>query len=108
MISNEIIQEMAAKIAKRFDPQKVVLVGSYARGEATEHSDIDLLVVMEESAPRGKRSAPIIRMLAEDYALPVDVIVRSQDALEQWKDVPGSFCRQASSEGVVLYDKRKQ
>jgi len=107
VISNETILEMTAKIVERFDPHKVVLFGSYARGEATEHSDVDLLVVMEEYAPRGKRSAPIIRMLAQDYALPVDVIVRSQDVLEQWKDVPGSFSRQVSSEGIVLYDREK-
>ena len=43
-------------------------------------------------------------MLAEHYALPVDVIVRTEDTLEQWKDVPGSFSRQVSSEGVILYE----
>ena len=107
MISDEIIREMAGKIASRFDAQRVVLFGSYARGEATENSDVDLLVVTEKPAPRGKRSAPIIQMLAEDYALPVDVIVRSQGVLQQWRDVPGSFSQQISSEGVVLYERQK-
>ena len=61
MVSDAIIREMAGKIASRFNPQRVVLFGSYARGEATENSDVDLLVVVEKPAPRGKRSAPIAR-----------------------------------------------
>ena len=97
----------AGKIASRFNPQRVVLFGSYARGEATGNSDVDLLVLVEEPAPRGKRSAPIIQMLAEDHALPVDVVVRSPDVLQQWSGVPGSFSQQIASEGVVLYERQE-
>jgi predicted nucleotidyltransferase len=107
MIDRQTIQAMAAKIAERFRPQRVVLFGSYARGEATEDSDVDLLVVMERPGPRGKRSAPIIRMLAEEYALPVDVVVRSSEAIERWEDVANSVSRRILEEGIVLYERGK-
>jgi len=108
MVSLETIREMAAKIAQRFRPDRVVLFGSYARGEASEDSDVDLLVVTRDLAPRGKRSAPIIRMLAEDYALPVDIVVRTSKALEEWKNTRVSFPRHVLEEGIVLYEKQQK
>ena len=95
------------RIAARFQPEKIILFGSYARGQADENSDVDLLVVLNNPAPRGKRSAPIIRMLAHEYDLPVDVIVRSPKGLDEWKSVPGSFAQRVLVEGVTLYEKSK-
>jgi len=103
MVSQRTIRAMARKIGREFHPRQVVLFGSYARGEATEDSDVDLLVVMDQVGPRGKRSAPILKMLAEEYLVPVDVIVRSSDTVQRWKDVPGSFTQQVLTEGVVVY-----
>jgi len=105
MISRQTIDEMARKIVDRFQPEKIILFGSYARSEATENSDVDLLVISRSPGPRGKRSAPIIRMLAEEYDVPVDIIVRSPKGLDEWKDVPTSFARQVLTEGVTLYEK---
>lgn len=107
MIPLETIQEMAAKIAKQFNPEKIILFGSYARGEATENSDVDFLVLMETDAPRGERSAPIIRMLAEAYVEPVDVVVRSPQTFGHTADVFGSFDYQVLKEGKVLYERHQ-
>lgn len=105
MVTRATINDIASRIAERFRPRRVILFGSHARGQATENSDVDLLVVLDRPGPRGRRSAPIIRMLAEEFDLPVDVIVRSHEAIEKWQGVPGSFCRQIAEEGVVLYDE---
>jgi len=105
MISRETINEMVRKIAERFDPERIILFGSYARGEATEDSDLDLLVVSHSPGPRGRRSAPIIRLLAEEYDLPVDIIVRTPEGLRRWGDLRGSFANTALKEGVTLYEK---
>ena len=108
MLTQANIQQIADRIADRFNPEKIILFGSYARGEAHHHSDLDLLIVMETLAPRGQRSAPIIKMLAQDYAEPIDVVVRSAQALKDWQQVPGSFAHQVLTEGIVLYDRQKQ
>ena len=105
MVTRETVQQMANRIAERFHPRRIVLFGSYARGEATEHSDVDLLIVVRDLPLRGKRSAPIIRMLAEEYHVPVDVIVRSEATLTEWKDVYGTFSNRVSEEGIVLYEE---
>jgi len=107
MVGQETIIEIAGKIAERFRPEKIILFGSHARGEATQDSDLDLLVVVRRPAPRGRRSAPIIKMLAEEYDLPIDVIVRSGKALERWSGVPGTLSHQIAQEGVILYERRR-
>ncbi len=108
MLTPATIQQITDRIVDRFNPEKIILFGSYARGEAHPHSDLDLLIVMETLAPRGQRSAPILKMLAQDYAEPIDVVVRSTQALKNWQQVPGSFAHQVINEGIVLYDRQKQ
>jgi predicted nucleotidyltransferase len=108
MLSKSTIQAIADDVVKHFNPEKIILFGSYARNDVNEHSDLDLLVVMNCQAPRGQRSAPILRMLAEHYAEPIDIVVHSPEHIKAWKDRPGSFVQQALSEGIVLYDKQEQ
>ena len=104
MTSRETIIEIARTIGQQFRPQKVILFGSYARGEATDESDVDLLVVVRKERARGHRSAPIIRFLAERYMLPVDVIVRTAASLEEESAMPGTLGEEVKRDGVVLYE----
>ena len=108
MLSQSTVQQIADAIGDHFQPEKVILFGSYARGEAHPHSDLDLLIVVNTLPPRGQRSAPILKMLAEAYTEPIDIIVRSAQTLKQWEHVPGSFAHQVLTEGIVLYDRQKQ
>lgn len=108
MLTPAIIQQIGDAIADRFQPEKIILFGSYARGEAHPHSDLDLLVIVETLPSRGQRSAPILKMLAETYTEPIDVVVRSAQTLQDWEQVPGSFSHQVLTEGIVLYDRQKQ
>lgn len=108
MIDQDIIRAVARRIAERFRPERIVLFGSYARGDATEDSDIDLLVVMGRAPAATRRGAPIIRMLAEEFPLPVDVVVRSEEAFGRSKDVLGTLSHHVQQEGVVLYERGRQ
>ena len=88
---------------ERFDPEQVILFGSHARGHAGVHSDVDLLVVMRgEVEGRGN---PVQRAIAERFVLPVDVIVRSPEALDQQREDPYSLIHRALEEGEVLYER---
>ncbi|MBW4655532.1 MAG: nucleotidyltransferase domain-containing protein [Kaiparowitsia implicata GSE-PSE-MK54-09C] len=101
-------ETLRERIADRFNPEEIILFGSYARGEAHPHSDLTLLIVTKTRAPLGQRSAPIIKMLAQDYAEPIDVVVRSAQTIKEWQQVPGSFAHQVLTEGIVLYNRQKQ
>ena len=99
------IQAVSRLIVERFDPEKVILFGSYARGEPGLHSDVDLLVVLKATDRPARQGNPIRRAIAESYVLPVDVIVRTAEAVEKYRNDPYSLVHQALTEGVVLYER---
>lgn len=100
----EAIDEMVRRIVERFDPEKIILFGSYARGAAGPDSDVDLLVVMRfEASRRGLASA--IDVALWDRKLPLDLIVVTPEELERDRDRVGTIVRPALREGRVLYER---
>ena len=105
MISRQTIDEISTKIAERFQPEKIILFGSYARGEATENSDIDLLVITDTDLPKPKRSAPIYSLL-RDYPFSKDILVYTSEETEQYRNLPAAIIARALREGIVLYERQ--
>ena len=103
-IDRSTIQAVVRLIVDRFDPERVILFGSHARGKAGRHSDVDLLVVMRGEAEAG-RGNPVRRAIAERFVLPVDVIIRSPEAIAQQRQDPYSLIHKALKEGEVLYER---
>ena len=68
------IRERVTPIAQKYNLAAVYLFGSYARGEATEESDIDLLVDLTGSTIRGLKFVSLYNDLQEALQIPVDVI----------------------------------
>lgn len=100
--SEKAIKEMVQRIVEQFQPEKIILFGSYARGTAGPDSDVDLLVVMPVEG--SKRKAQLrIRTALHDIKLPKDVIVSKPEEFEWRKDVAGTVEWPASHEGEVLY-----
>jgi predicted nucleotidyltransferase len=99
---HSVIEEMVARIVRRFDPERIILFGSRARGGAKPDSDVDLLVVMP--VRRSKLQAEIeLRILLRDIAVPKDVLVTTPEEFEWRKRVPGTVERPADRDGRVLY-----
>ena len=100
----EEITEMARRIVEHFHPDKIILVGSYARGTAGPDSDVDLLVVMPVSG--SKRSMRIaIRVALADIGLAMDVIVATPEEVALYRDQVGTIIYPALREGRVLYEQ---
>jgi predicted nucleotidyltransferase len=101
MVSREEIQAYADKIAERFHPEKIILFGSQARGEATPDSDVDILVLMEHN----KRNIEQALFITDEVCPPfsVDLLVWRPNEVEQriaWRDF---FLRDIVSDGLILY-----
>ena len=107
VLPRETIEEMARKIAERFQPERIILFGSYARGEATENSDLDLYIELDDPGPRGAASIPIRLMLGDEYLFPFDVIVRSPDVTRERGRRFGTLENDVSREGVILYARAR-
>ena len=102
MEANKTIERMANKIAETFRPQRIILFGSWARGEETPDSDVDLLVIMPHVAdPRALRVA--IRRSVNGMGLPKDIVVLSSEEFEARRGIPGTIAYPADMEGKVLY-----
>jgi predicted nucleotidyltransferase len=96
------IDRMVKRIVKRFHPERVILFGSHARGEAGPDSDVDLLVVMEfEGAARD--TALEIRVALHDILVPKDIIVTRPEDFTWRKEIVGTIEWPAAREGKVLY-----
>lgn len=82
-------------------PVRVVLFGSYARGDGGPDSDLDFLVIEREVASR-IREAGRLRRALPFLGVPIDVLVVSEEHAERWAEVPGTLVHEALSEGRVL------
>lgn len=98
----ELLQTIAARIAEAIHPQKIILFGSWARGERNLHSDIDLLIIQESNLPRPQRYAQV-RRLFWGMGIPMDILVYTPEEFARYQSVPGSFTHTVAREGRVLY-----
>lgn len=106
-ISGEMIERMTRQIVREVDPQRILLFGSWARGQANEQSDVDFLVVEREpfgrDRSRRREAARIWRCLSE-FRVSKDILVYSVSELVQWKDSSHHVIARALREGKVLYE----
>jgi predicted nucleotidyltransferase len=99
----KILDEVKRRIVPRFNPQRIILFGSYAGGQPGPDSDLDLLIVMEvEGSTRQKANE--IDMLLADRSIPMDFIVLTPEQYERQKKMVGSIARQIEQEGKVIYE----
>lgn len=101
---NEVLEEIVQRILVAGSPQKIVLFGSRARGEARPDSDYDLLLIEPSDLPRYKRAARYRRAL-RGVCLVKDIVVWTPAEAAEWRGVPNSFITTAIHEGVLLYEK---
>ncbi len=83
-------------------PKQIILFGSHARGDADDHSDIDLLVVEAVVENRFEEMIRLNRAL-KGLVMPVDLLVISEQEFEQRSATPGTVEHTARREGRVLY-----
>jgi predicted nucleotidyltransferase len=101
-IPMRVIRRFARQVAERFQPEKIILFGSYAYGTPHADSDVDILVVM----PARSQHTQAVRIRWAILApFPMDLIVRTPKNL-QWRLEEGeSFHTEIVTKGKVLYEK---
>jgi uncharacterized protein len=102
MISKAEIKQITQTIVSSYNPDKIILFGSYASGTATHDSDLDLLIIKDTSLPGYQRSREIQRLF-NPYLWPMDIIVYSNSEIEKWKNIKTSFIYEVLNNGIVLY-----
>ena len=102
----EWLPSVVGRVVERFDPLKVVLFGSLARGESNYDSDVDLLVVFDRVELENKRQLAVdIHRALAGIPVPVDVIVTDVDEIRRRGHLVGPILRPALEEGKVVYER---
>jgi predicted nucleotidyltransferase len=102
MASLTDIQTLADQIAREFDPEKIILFGSQARGDARPDSDVGLLVIVD-SPEHPSRTAAKITNRVHPKRYPLDLIVRSPQTVRARLRMNDWFLREAIGQGLILY-----
>lgn len=98
-----IIEEATERLVDAAHPEKVILFGSYARGDFDKDSDLDLLVILPAVESRFDEMVRL-RHLLRDIPMAIDVVVYSADRVKERQYLRGTMLYHALTEGRVLYD----
>jgi len=104
MIDSNKINEVVTKIATKFNPDKIILFGSYANGTPNEDSDLDLLIVQDSDLPMQKRGLDI-RLSLIGTMIPIDLLIYTKSEFDQEKNKSFSFLNSAIRNSKILYER---
>ncbi len=96
------VRTLASRIAEEIAPQRIILFGSHARGDARPDSDVDLLVVTDR--PAGDNASLNLRRKVE-FSFPLDLIVCDAPRLARHIKAGDFFLQDAVQFGKVLYER---
>jgi predicted nucleotidyltransferase len=99
------IESYVSQLVREFHPERVILFGSHARGEADADSDVDLLVVMECEGNTTEHALDIRRRIPRSF--PLDLIVRTPAQFRQRVREKDGFLRSILEQGTVLYEGQR-
>jgi predicted nucleotidyltransferase len=101
-----IMEQIVTLITSKVSPERIVLFGSYARGENKKNSDIDILILMKNLKNERQVTGLLYReLLKDDIAIPVDFIAVDYDKYNELKDKIGYIYKTIDREGQILYGR---
>ncbi|MFH1461850.1 MAG: nucleotidyltransferase domain-containing protein [bacterium] len=105
MISQKDIEDVKEKLVKAYSPLEIYLIGSYAWGNPTKDSDLDLFVVVETSDKK-RYERPVVGYLElMDFMFPKEIIVYTKAEFEEALKDKNSFSHKICEEGKRIYAK---
>jgi predicted nucleotidyltransferase len=103
MFDYALLDKIVDRIVSKFSPDKIIIFGSAAKGNAHENSDVDVLIIMDTELSYYKRTAPIA-VAMRGIPVAMDMIVLTPEEYERLKDDETSFASEISQTGVVAYE----
>jgi len=93
------------KKLQNYEPQKVILFGSFARGEVDEYSDLDLVVIKETPRRFVERLIEVARIVGTGFGK-VDIFAYTPEEFEKMKEIGNPFIEQVLKDGITIYEKK--
>jgi predicted nucleotidyltransferase len=102
MLSKKDIEQIKNKIVSELRPQKIYIFGSYARENADEESDIDILVIMNTLLNPHQRNLQVKRLFPR-RSFSMDAFVYTPEEALRYQNIPGTVLNSAVTRGKLLY-----
>jgi predicted nucleotidyltransferase len=100
------MKQIVAFITSKIAPERIVLFGSYARGDNREDSDIDILIIIKNLENERKITGALYKdLLKENISIPIDFLAIDYDKYNKLKNETGYIYKTIEQEGQVLYGK---
>jgi uncharacterized protein len=94
--------ERLIECLRKYNPDRIIIFGSYARGEADEYSDMDVVVIKKTERRFLERLIEVAKYLDNDLGK-VDVFVYTADEFEDMQRRGNPFIEKILKEGRVIY-----
>jgi predicted nucleotidyltransferase len=105
MIETRLINDIVKRIALNYNPDKIILFGSYAHGNYTVNSDLDFILVKETNAPKHKRGIEVRRLFYR-LAIPMDFKIYTSSEFDKELSNQYSFLSSAIKGSKILYERK--
>ena len=103
-ITPEKVQKVIQKIVEVSQPRKLILFGSYIRGDTNSNSDLDILVVASDKIDSPRKESVRIRRALKGIVMSMDILVVPESRLKELASTPGLIYREAIKNGKVVYE----
>ncbi len=103
MVAMREVEELGRRIAEEFDPERIILFGSYAYGAPREDSDVDLLVILPYEGSGFRKSVEILQRVRPQF--PIDLIARRPEDTQRRFREGDPLIREVLERGRVLYER---
>ena len=104
MDNKELIAKITEKIRMYYNPQEIILFGSYSNGRQERDSELDILIIKETKEKYRERTLKVRRILSEENSvIGMDIIVYTPEEIKKRMEIGDSFLSKILNEGIVLY-----
>jgi len=104
-IDDTVLSEMTQRLVQQFQPEQVILFGSYAWGAPDRFSDVDLMVIVSQTDLSDHERAVLAHTVLSEVDVPKDIVVRTRAEFDFFREVQASLEHRIARRGKVLYER---
>ena len=104
--TKQLLNEIVEKLKNEYKPLKIILYGSYAYGNPTEDSDLDLFILKETNKRRVDRFVDVKKIIYNpERSIPISPLIYNPNELEERIQLEDDFILEILNKGVLLYER---
>lgn len=106
-MSPELLEGIVKRIVAGYNPDKIILFGSYAYGTPTSGSDIDLFIIKDDDRRRVERFCEVMKILRDVKGVPIEPLMFTNEEFERRLELEDDFILEIANKGKVLYERKQ-